>query len=279
MVSFEKLHGIGNDFIIIDDRANTYDVYNDIARKMCDRRFGIGADGFMVVKNSDVADIQMLFFNADGSQAPMCGNGIRCFSKYVCDHSIIQIDKFSVETLGGIMKPEIFKDEAGEVEFVKVNLGKPMTKAKLIPVETTEEIFINQDIDIDGQKFKISAVQIGSIHAVVFVDNTENFDLDYYGPKIETHKFFPEKINVNFCEIESDEKLKVITWERGVGQTLACGTGAASCAYFANQLHNTMTSVSVELLGGTVNIEFVENEVYMTGPAEFICSGEYRLKR
>lgn len=276
MINFEKLHGIGNDFIIIDDRDNQISTYNEIARKMCDRRFGIGADGFMVVKQSQIADIQMLFFNADGSQAPMCGNGIRCFSKYVYDHQIVKDKNFIVETLGGMMRPEIFTDDLGETASVKVNLGQPKLIAQDIPVATEKDLFFDETIEIEGKIFKISALQIGSVHAVIFIDNVEDFDIDYYGPRIETHSLFPKKINVNFCQVIDKNELKVITWERGVGQTLACGTGAACAAYMHNALYDGEQLAKVNLLGGAVIIELVEDTVYMTGPAEFICKGEYR---
>lgn len=275
MIYFEKLHGLGNDFIIFNAIDDKLPNYNELAKKVCDRHFGIGADGMMVVEKSDTADVQMLFFNADGTQARMCGNGIRCFSKYVYDHKIVDKKSFEVETLAGIMKPEVYLDGQGIVETVRVNLGKPGFDPKMIPVDTDKEKYIDETIEIDGKEYKISAISMGSIHAVVYVKDLKDFPLNDLGPKMERHPVFPEGINVNYCKIVDDQNFEILTWERGVGQTLACGTGASAAVVIASELYNTSQKVNVSLLGGDVTIEQKDGDVYMTGNATLVCKGQY----
>ncbi|WP_069650203.1 diaminopimelate epimerase [Caloranaerobacter ferrireducens] len=277
MLEFTKMHGLGNDFIIFDSTKQELPNHNELAKKVCDRHFGIGADGMIVVEHSSNSDIKMLFYNADGSQAPMCGNGIRCFAKYVFDKRLVTNKEFDVETLAGIMRPRITSSEE-KISFVEVNLGKAYFSSKIIHANTDKEKILNESIEIDGDTFRISAVVVGSVHAVIFVDDLDKIDINAIGYKIENHQLFPNKINVNFCKIIDDANLQVLTWERGVGQTLACGTGAASAAVISNILHNTSKKVNVHLLGGTVEIEQRDNEVFMTGPAEVICQGVYYEK-
>lgn len=277
MLEFTKMHGLGNDFIIFDGINQNLPNHNELAKKVCDRHFGIGADGMMVVERSSNSDTKMLFYNADGSQAPMCGNGIRCFAKYVFDKNLVKNKEFKVETLAGIMRPKITLSEK-KISFVEVNLGKAYFLSKIIHANTNKEKILNESIEIDGKMFKISAVVVGSVHAVIFVDDLSKIDISTIGPKIENHQLFPNKINVNFCKIIDDTNLQVLTWERGVGQTLACGTGAASTAIISNILYNTSKKVNVHLLGGKVEIEQRDDEVFMTGPAEVICEGVYIWK-
>lgn len=277
MLEFTKMHGLGNDFIIFDGINQNLPNHNELAKKVCNRHFGIGADGMMVVERSSNSDTKMLFYNADGSQAPMCGNGIRCFAKYVFDKNLVKNKEFKVETLAGIMRPRITLSEK-KISFVEVNLGKAYFSSKIIHANTNKEKILNESIEIDGKMFKISAVVVGSVHAVIFVDDLSKIDISTIGPKIENHQLFPNKINVNFCKIIDDTNLQVLTWERGVGQTLACGTGAASTAIISNILYNTSKKVNVHLLGGKVEIEQRDDEVFMTGPAEVICEGVYIWK-
>lgn len=276
MIEFQKLHGLGNDFIIINGINKDLGNLNDLANKVCNRNFGIGSDGMIIVEESQIADIKMLFYNADGSQAPMCGNGIRCFSKFVYDNKILNKISFTVETLGGIMKPEVFIDDL-KVKSVTVNLGKPIYSSKLIPVLSDNDTFIDEEIEVENNKYNISAVIIGSVHAVIFVPDLQSIDIKKIGSIIEKHKIFPEKINVNFCKVIDNNNVEVLTWERGVGQTLACGTGASAAAIIANKLYNLNNIINVHLLGGSVTIETIDREVYMNGPAELICSGVYYL--
>ncbi|KPU28282.1 hypothetical protein TR13x_02805 [Caloranaerobacter sp. TR13] len=277
MLKFTKMHGLGNDFIIFDSTKQELLNHSELAKKVCDRHFGIGADGMIVVECSSNSDIKMIFYNADGSQAPMCGNGIRCFAKYAFDKRLVKNREFDVETLAGIMRPRIILSEE-KVSFVEVNLGRAYFSSDIIHANTDKEKILNESIEIDGDIFKISAVMVGSVHAVIFVDDLDKIDINTIGRKIENHQLFPNKINVNFCKIIDDANLKVLTWERGVGQTLACGTGAASTAVISNILHNTSKKVNIHLLGGTVQIEQRNNEVFMTGPAEVICEGVYYEK-
>ncbi len=274
MYRFQKLHGIGNDFIIFDGINQDLPQYSGLAKKVCNRHFGIGADGMIVVEQSQKADIKMVFFNADGTQAPMCGNGIRCFSKFVYENNLVNKKDFTVDTLAGIMKPKLFVKN-NEVIEVKVNLGKPIFKPNIIPIKTEEDEFINKSIEVCGKKFDISAVMVGSVHAVIFVDDLSQIDIEHVGPAIEKHELFPKGINVNFCKVVKNNKLEILTWERGVGQTLACGTGASSCAVISKIVNNTAEIVDISLLGGNVKIEQKDNNVYMTGPAQFICNGQY----
>ncbi|MTI69928.1 MAG: diaminopimelate epimerase [Firmicutes bacterium] len=276
MLKFEKLHGLGNDFIIFDGINQNMPNYNELAKKVCNRHFGIGADGMMVAEKSDKADIKMCFYNADGTEAPMCGNGIRCFTKFVYDNNLIDKKSFNVETLAGIMKPEI-KEIKGKISDVKVNLGTPNFIAKEIPVISEKEEFINEKIKVLGKEYNISAVAIGSIHSVIFSNNLDNIDIKEVGNLIENLEIFPKGINVNFSEIIDDRNIKVLTWERGVGQTLACGTGAAASAIIGSKICGLNKSLDVHLLGGVVNIEQNGKYVYMTGPAEFVCSGKYNF--
>lgn len=277
MLNFEKLQGTGNDFIIFNGLNKKLPNYNDLAKKVCDRHFGIGADGMMVVEKSDKAEIKMCFYNADGSEAPMCGNGIRCFSKYVYDNGIVKDKSFTVETLGGIMKPEVIFED-GKVTSVKVNLGRPLFSSKDIPINTNDEDYINKEIEILGKTYKISGLVIGTIHTVIFVHDLKYIDIPSLGWAIENHLLFPLKTNVNFCEIIDDKNLKVFTWERGVGETLACGTGAAASAIVSSIINNTNKKTNVFVIGGKLVIEQLDGTIFMTGPAVTICKGEYIYK-
>lgn len=273
MIEFTKMHGTGNDFIIIDDRKQTIKNYNELSEKMCKRHFGVGADGLIVVKKSISYDIKMLIYNADGSQAPMCGNGIRCFTKYVIDNNILNKKNFIVETLAGPINVKITNNK-NNIAFVEVNMGKPVFKGEGIPI-TDSNGFINQEIVINNNKYNVSTVIVGNVHTIVFVDNIENININKIGNEIETHSLYSLNTNVNFCEIVDSENIKVITWERGVGKTLACGTGASASAFISDYLYNMEDNINVHLLGGTVEISLEEEYIYMRGPAETIFKGNY----
>ncbi|WP_205687632.1 diaminopimelate epimerase [Clostridiisalibacter paucivorans] len=274
MINFEKLEGAGNDFIIFNGIDGELPNYNLLAKKVCDRHFGVGADGMMIVCSSQVADIKMVFYNGDGTEAPMCGNGIRCFAKYIFDNNIVINKSFTVETLAGIMKVKVFINN-DLVHKVRVNMGSPDFNSKSVPINTDKDNFINEKIEIDGIDYRISVFVMGSVHGVIFIDNIEDLDIKDIGPKIERHELFPEGINVNFCKIIDDNNIEVLTWERGVGQTLACGTGATATAVISSKLYGTNDKVNIHLLGGVVEIENKNNILYMTGPAKRICKGEY----
>ena len=277
MIKFQKFQGTGNDFIIINESDLTNEDYSDLAKKICDRHYGVGADGMIVVSESTKADIRMKFYNADGSIASMCGNGIRCFSKFVYENGLINRKSFDVETLAGIMKPEVIVDDDGKVTFVKVNLGKPIFTSKEIPLSNANKYFIDEEIIVGENCLNISSLVIGTIHTVLFVNDFNDLDIKYIGQSIGYNNIFPAKTNVNFCKIINDKNIEVITWEKGVGITLACGTGAAASAIVSSILKNCDKKVNVKVLGGNLVIEQKDNEIFMTGDAEFICRGEYKF--
>ncbi|NBI07963.1 diaminopimelate epimerase [Senegalia massiliensis] len=262
MIEFEKFHGTGNDFIIINGLTQNFYKYSSLAKSICDRNYGVGADGMLIVESSNKAEIKMIFYNADGSEAPMCGNGLRCFSKFIYDNEIIRDKKFTVETLGGVMEVEI-KLIHNTLKHVKINLGNPKIN------------FINKEVEIDNIIYKISTLFIGTIHTVIKVENLEKIPLEDIGNKIENLNIFPKKTNVNFYEVIDENNLKVITWERGVGKTLSCGTGAAATAIISSILNNTNTKVNIHMIGGELEVEVIDNSVYLTGPVDFICKGYF----
>lgn len=259
-IKFEKWQGLGNDFIILKEEKAT----PELAKIMCDRNFGIGADGlFSPVKTEDT-DIGWDFYNSDGSIAQMCGNGIRCFAKFARENNFVNKDEFSVKTLAGTIIPKILPDGR-----VQVNMGKPTLEAQKIPVNTSTP----QDFEIEG--FRASAVSMGNPHCIIFTqDNSQKLAREI-GPKIESHKLFPEKTNVEFVKIENPSKMRLDVYERGCGITLACGTGACA-ATVAGILKGLLdNTVKVELPGGTLTIEYNGENVYMTGAATKVFEGEF----
>lgn len=274
---FSKMHGLGNDFIVIDARGKEDIDYNSLAKRMCHRHIGVGADGLLLVLDSKLADIRMRIINSDGSEAEMCGNGIRCFSKYVFERGIVKKDKFKVETLAGIIEPELILNEYGLVEKVKVNMGKPSFKRKDIPMQgDPESDAINTSIEVDGKEYKITSLLMGVPHTVLFVDDVEKVDIYTLGPKIERHEVFPRKTNVNFVQVIDKNNIKVRTWERGAGATFACGTGSCASVIASNLNGYTERKANVHLYFGTLEIEWQDDGiVFMTGPAEEVFVGEY----
>lgn len=278
MLAFEKMQGTGNDFIIINGIDEKLPIYSTLAKKICNRHFGVGADGMIVVEKSDVADVKMVVYNADGTEAPMCGNGIRCFAKYVYDNKIVQKTTFKIETLAGIMEPELSIVD-GVVESVRVNMGSPKLSTNSFPINVEEDTVINKRIKIEDEIYNISVLSVGTIHTVIKVDNIELVDIKNIGPLIENYHLFPKKTNVNLCQILDPYNIKLLTWERGVGQTLACGTGASSVAYICSKLYNTSDKVKVHVLGGILEIELINDLIFMTGPAKLICKGVFYLNQ
>ena len=269
-----KMHGLGNDFIVFFDEGTIELDVTDMAQRLCDRHTGIGADGLVIVMPSEVADVRMRIINSDGSEAEMCGNGIRCFAKYAYDRKIITKDIFTVETLAGIMTPEIIAED-GVAKLVKVNMGKPTFTASAIPMAVEAEKVIDYTIDVDGTFYVVSSVLLGVPHTEVFVDDVQTVPLTVLGPKIEKHPLFPKGTNVNFVQVVNENTVKVRTWERGAGATLACGTGSCSSAVMAHEKGLTGRSVDVELYLGTLHIDYDEDgTVYMTGPAAEVFSLE-----
>lgn len=292
-IKLTKMQGLGNDFVILDysEYEKTGMSMPDLAKKLCDRNFGVGADGMIIPNTKPDAqccykginkpftpDIAWYFYNSDGSIAQMCGNGIRCFAKYVKDKKLVKSNQFSVGTLAGIIVPEILDDGN-----VKVNMSKPILEPSKIPFNGDNNL--NFDLDVDGRIFKINAVSMGNPHCVIFIDGSEDL-LELaktYGPKIENHPLFPQKTNVEFIKVISRNEIDLRVFERGCGITLACGTGA--CASVVAGILNNLTEnkVKVNLLGGALIIEWQgssENQnfdVYMSGPAEYSFFAEYIL--
>lgn len=274
MISFEKMHGLGNDFIVFHEvQPENYDL-NALAVKLCDRHFGIGADGIILVLPSQKADICMRIINSDGSEPDMCGNGIRCFAKYAYENKLISKEKFSVETGAGIITPElIIKD--GSVFSVKVNMGMPGLNRSDIPMRGNNGPVINEPLEIDDEIYMITSMLMSIPHTMVFTDNSEDIDIISTGRKIEKNVLFPQGTNVNFVQVLNPGEIKVRTWERGAGATLACGTGSCASVIASHLNNKTGKNVIVHLLYGDLNIEWKEdNSVLMTGPAESVFKGK-----
>ncbi|MEJ8553746.1 diaminopimelate epimerase [Tepidibacter sp. Z1-5] len=277
MIKFWKLHGAGNDFIAVDGEQYIINDYSKFAKHVCHRHFGIGADGILVYKKTEDADAQMVYYNSDGSIAKMCGNGIRCFAKFIYDNKLVDKTEFKVKTLDGIKNINI-DVENDEIKNIKVNMGKADFDPKAVPVITDKDIFINEKIDIDGTLINISSILIGVPHSVVFVDEMNKDFILNYGPKIEKLDIFPQKTNVNFVEIIDEDNIKVFTWERGCGYTLACGTGICSSVVISRYLGKVSDKVNVESEGGKLFIELVDDMVYMNGTSVKICEGLLEVK-
>ncbi|MDI6602329.1 MAG: diaminopimelate epimerase [Thermoanaerobacteraceae bacterium] len=270
-MKFVKMQGIGNDFIIIEDsELNGIDAIG-LAKSLCERHFGIGADGLILVCSSEKYDARMRIINSDGSEAEMCGNGIRCFAKYIYDRGIVTKKKMEIETLAGVVKPEVFTDDTGRVKTVKVDMGKPNLDREKIPVRGKGSL-INEELTVLDKTFNISSVNTGVPHTVIFTDDIEAFPVEIYGPKIEKNDQFPYGTNVNFAQVVDRGDLKVRTWERGAGLTLACGSGACAAAYISHLMGYTDSRVQVSLPGGDLFVE-IEDNIYMTGPCEEVFSG------
>lgn len=280
-IHFTKMQGLGNDFIVIDgitQQLNNLNLAN-LAVNLCSRNFGIGGDGLVIIEKSEIADLKMRIINADGSEPEMCGNGLRCFAKFVYDSKLIEKEVFSVETLAGIMIPAIITNN-NEIIEVEVDMGQPELAANKIPIKLTDkETYINEPITIDNKTYYINCISMGNPHCVIFVANLKEINLKEEGFKIENLEFFPEKTNVEFCQILSPNEIAIKVWERGAGETLACGTGACA-AVVAAVLNNKLTrKATAHLPGGELKIEWQETNkhVIMTGPAKTVFKGEIAI--
>lgn len=269
------MHGAGNDFIVIDCTKEEIPEEHlpAIARHACDRHKGVGADGLILVLNSRIANFQMRMLNPDGSEAEMCGNGIRCFAKFVFDRKLHRDVILTVETLGGIKTLKL-NSTGGKVQTVRVDMGEPGLLRSEIPMKGDNSRVIGESLKAGGKKFEITCVSMGNPHCVSFVDNVDNFPVEKIGPEIENHPYFPQRTNAEFVEILNQQEIKMRVWERGAGETLACGTGACASAV-ASMLNEKVTrKVTVHLRGGDLFIEWLgDNKVYMTGPAEEVYEG------
>jgi diaminopimelate epimerase len=266
------MHGLGNDYVIINnnDQKITDDGAPKLARTLCRRRFSIGADGLLLVSPSNVADTKMRIFNADGSEAEMCGNGIRCFSKYCYENRIVSKTEFKVETLSGI-KQICLSIKDNEVVSSKVDMGVPNWERSALPMQG-QGIYINETLEIDHKPYRVTCLSIGNPHCIIFVENVDEFPVDIIGPAVETHRAFPNRTNVAFVQVISRNELKVRVWERGCGETLACGTGTCAAVAAANKLGKVDNNVTVHVPGGDLQVE-VGNTLFLSGAAEKVFEG------
>lgn len=276
---FTKMHGLGNDYIYINTFEEEIENPEELSLKISDRHFGIGSDGIVLIMPSKTSDFRMRIFNSDGSEAEMCGNASRCVAKYVYDFGLTNKKEITLETIAGvkILKMQL-KD--GKVGKVTVNMGEPIIKSEDIPLLHNKEEVIDEALNIGRKEYRITCVSIGNPHCIIYVDKLSSFNLEKIGPKIENHKMFPKRINVEFVEIVDRKNINMRVWERGSGETLACGTGA--CATLVASVLNNYTDrkATLCLLGGDLEIEWNEsdNKVYMTGPATTVFRGEIEIK-
>lgn len=266
-ITFTKMHGLGNDFIVIDCRAKNILNLSKTLKRLGDRRFGVGFDQALILRKSRKADFRMDIYNSDGTRVEMCGNGIRCFANYIWSRKLSKKDRLDIETLAGIIRPE----KAGKL--VKVDMGEPILEGSLIPVRHKGGI-LNLLLRIADKKFDVTCVSMGNPHCVIFVEDVDAYPVAEHGPLIETDGFFPKRTNVEFIEVIDSKNLKMRVWERGSGETLACGTGACAATVAASLRGVSGRSVTVRLRGGILKINWAkDNHVYMTGPAQEVFTG------
>ncbi len=276
MLQFTKMHGLGNDYVYMDAINQKIENRSELAKFVSDRHFGIGSDGLILICPSEKADFRMQMFNQDGSEAEMCGNGIRCVGKFVYDKGLTKKETITVETLAGI-KTLVMTAKNGKIETARVDMGEPILEPEKIPVISNENPVKNLKLEVENKDFTFTCVSMGNPHAVTFIkEDVNKFDICKYGAKLEVNKAFPKKANIEFINVIDDKTLKMRVWERGTGETLACGTGA--CAVTVSAILNgyTKRAVTVHLLGGDLKIEWNKNDnhVYMTGPATTVFEGK-----
>ena len=274
-MKFTKMHGCGNDYVYVNLFEEKIDDPAELSIKISDRHFGIGSDGLITIGPSDVADFRMRIYNADGSEAEMCGNGVRCVAKYVYDHNLIDKTEISVETGAGIKILKLFV-ENGKVAQVTVDMGEPGLKPEEIPVVAEGDRVIDEPIEVCGREWRMTCVSMGNPHAVVFVDDVENFDIEKYGPHFENHERFPKRTNTEFVHVVSPTEAYMRVWERGSAETWACGTGTCATVMACILNGKTENKVLVHLRGGDLTIEYDKktNHIFMTGPATEVFNGE-----
>ncbi|MFC0216057.1 diaminopimelate epimerase [Paenibacillus chartarius] len=278
-MKFTKLQGLGNDFIVVGGEERLPEHAAELAVRLCDRNFGIGADGLVFVLPSDIADYTMRIINADGSEAEQCGNAIRCVAKYVYDNALVDRNRteLTIETKGAGAQPvQLTLGDDGRVVQVRVDMGEPVLEGRLVPTTIDGNPVKDYPIEAEGRQFRFTAVSMGNPHCVIFVDDAAEFDLHTWGPKLETHPYFPRRANVEFVTVRSRSHAEMRVWERGAGPTLACGTGACATLVAAVLAGQTERTATVSLKGGDLLIEWNErnNRIYMTGPAEIVFTGE-----
>ena len=277
-MKFTKMHGIGNDYVYVNCFEESVKNPAEVSKFVSDRHFGIGSDGLILISPSAIADFRMNIYNADGSQAEMCGNGIRCVAKYVYDYGLTDKTEISVETLAGIKYLRL-QVENGKVASVEVNMGAPILEPKEIPVAVEESPVVNVPVEVKGKIYHMTCVSMGNPHAIIFMNNVKDLDIAAIGPYFENHTVFPKRTNTEFVEVLDRNTVNMRVWERGSDDTLACGTGACATTVACILNDKTENEVTVHLLGGDLKIRWDReaNQVYMTGPATVVFDGEITL--
>lgn len=278
-LKFTKMHGTGNDYVYVNCFEQKIDNPNELAIKVSDRHFGIGSDGLILICPSEVADVRMAMYNADGSEGMMCGNGIRCVAKYSYEHGLVDSDKITVETKSGIKTLDLTV-ENGEATYVAVDMGMAILKPREIPVDDDGDDFVKRKIDVDGKEYEITCVSMGNPHAVIFTKDIDNIDLEKIGPLFEHHKLFPEQINTEFVEVTDSHNIKMRVWERGSGETMSCGTGtcAVTVAAVLNGYCKRDEEININIRGGQLKDTYLsDGRVIMRGTATNVFDGEIEI--
>ena len=276
-MKFTKMHGAGNDYVYVDGAVERVADPAALARAISHRNFGVGGDGLILILPSSVADVRMRIFNADGSEAEMCGNGLRCVAKYAYDHGLVQSLAMTVETGAGLLSVEMVTNPDGRVDRVRVNMGRPrLTRAEIPMAGPAEERVVDQELLVLDRSFRITCVSMGNPHCVIYVDDVGSFPVSTYGPAIEHHPLFPRRTNVEFVEVLNRNEVRQRTWERGAGETLACGTGSAAVTVAGLLTGRTGSRLLNHLAGGDLEMAWDgAGEVFMTGPAVEVFTGDY----
>ena len=270
-ITFTKMHGCGNDFVVLDCMERPPADLAEIARNLCHRRFGVGADQLLTIRPSDSADFRMEIYNADGGEVEMCGNGIRCFAKYVYEHGLTGKREIEVDTLAGVIRPRLKGDR------VEVDMGRPVLEGRDIPVDADGRI-VNRPLTVDGNDYAVTCVSMGNPHCVLYVDDVEPLDLPGLGPLFEHHGFFPNRVNTEFVQVLAPDEVRMRVWERGAGETWACGTGASAVCVAGALTGKSEKRITVHLIGGDLEIDWADDDrVYMTGPAQEVFQGSIRV--
>lgn len=277
-MKFTKMQGLGNDYVYVNCFKETIENPPEMAKKVSNRNFGIGSDGLIMINPSDVADFEMEMYNADGSRSEMCGNGIRCVGKYVYDYGLTEKEHISVETLAGIKYLDLTVED-GKVKLVKVDMGSPELVPENIPIVADGNRVIDEPINVNGTEYRMTGVSMGNPHAVVYVEDVKGLDIETIGPAFENHERFPNRVNTEFVKVLDRNTVEMRVWERGSGETMACGTGACAVAVACILNGFTEDKVTVKLLGGDLQIEWDKeaDKIYVTGPAEVSFDGEINL--
>ncbi len=284
-MKFTKMQGCGNDYVYVNgfEEQIAKDEKSDLARRISDRHFGVGSDGLIFINPSDIADFEMEMYNGDGSRAEMCGNGIRCVGKYVYDHGMTKGKEFTVESFGAVKHLTVVEEEEGRAKTLRVDMGSPILEAEKVPVSPEyfsvdpAESVVDAPIEVDGNDYHVTCVSMGNPHAVVFIEDTDSLPIESIGPNFENHEAFPNRINTEFVQVIDKGYVKMRVWERGSGETLACGTGCCATAVACILNGKTDNKVTVEVLGGKIEIEWdrEKNVIYMIGPGVTVFEGDY----